>query len=144
LTWRQCANIVLVFMGLGTLIALLMPVWLAPPQFVLTPIVYLIIAMAWLPALVFCALRRPSGPRRIPVLLLVFGALISTGWCTIGASGLGLSLLVTGNVTCQRESLPQAQVRYTCVNSFIYYSDVYVLEGPDGWPIVRLVEKRSG
>jgi hypothetical protein len=126
LTWRQCANIVLVFMGLGTLIALLMPVWLAPPQFV------------------FCALRRPSGPRRIPVLLLVFGALISTGWCTIGASGLGLSLLVTGNVTCQRESLPQAQVRYTCVNSFIYYSDVYVLEWPDGWPIVRLVEKRSG
>jgi len=30
------------------------------------------------------------------------------------------------------------------VNSFIYYSDVYVLEGPAGWPIARLVEKRSG
>jgi hypothetical protein len=143
LTWRQCANIVMVFMALGIALALLRPVWLTPPQFVMTPIVYLVIAMSWLPALVFCALRRPAGPRRIPVLLATVGVIASVLWCTLGASSAGMALLITGRVDCTQEMLPQAQVRYTCANNFTYYADVYVFEGPQGSPFVRLVEMRT-
>jgi hypothetical protein len=131
-------------MGLGLALALLRPVWLAPPMIALTPIVYLVLLTTWLPALVVCAVFRPIGGRRVPILLATLGLLMTLAWSMLIGPSAGMSLLVTSRMACQRELISPGQVRYTCIASFPYYNDTYVLEGPDGSPFLRLVRARSG
>jgi hypothetical protein len=143
-TWRRCAFIVLLTMGVGTALAAWRPVWLAPPLLPYTPLVYLALLLAWLPVLIICALRRPSGKPRTLVLIVAIGLLVSLSWCALTGPRAGFSLLfgAADTVDCQEELLPEGWVRYTCTRSFFYETDTYVLEGRENCPFVRLVEFR--
>ena len=64
-------------------------------------------------------------------------------WCALSGPQTGLELLSFGDtLQCQSERLPESHVRYTCTAFFVLSYSTYILEGREGWPFVRLVERR--
>ncbi len=144
-TWKTCNKIVLLVMGAGVILATLRPVWLAPPLLQYTPLIYLSLALVWLPVLSVCAILRPIGGWRNPVKLVVLGLLVSLLWGTLSCPSLGTEMWAPLRVlNCRTEPLPGNQTRYTCTSTGVFVYTTYVFEGPNWSPFVRLVKREEG
>ena len=94
------------------------PVWLSPPLFAYTPLVYIILALAWLPLLYF-ALTHLMGRRKLLVLVLVL--LTTCGqwfcWASIAPRRQVLELFPGGAFSerrCEITSPDQGKTHYSC------------------------------
>lgn len=123
-------------MLLGTFLTVWHPIYLAPPRFERTALLYLGLWLAWIPSTL---LLRPSPTRwGRSVLGLVF---ILTACVSLAGFG---QLPIGGFFTTIDCTAPQdmggGNVRYVCVRQSIEERTIYTLEGPKGWPILRLVD----
>src|ERR1041384_7019667 len=142
-SWTQAAAISLAALVVGLLFALRHPLWIAPPYLQATLFLYAACGFVWLPLLLLCALLRPTGKRRIPVILCVTGLLAS---CLVfSLSGPPAPVGAFGSpLECHVVSHAADRVRYDCVASRRFVVDTYHFEGLAGWPIVWLVSKTTG
>ena len=139
-TWKQCNKRVVAVMLVGMGLMALWPVWLAPPLLAYTPVIYLALALAWLPTLIICALLRPTGERHGVVLLIVIGIFgLFVVLALVGPNGGVLGIMPSD---CQREVIQQGTIRYTCKQPILRAYVQYVFEGSQGSPFARLVETR--
>ena len=126
------------------ILAALRPVWFAPPLLPYTPLVYLGLALVWVPVLGGCAILRPIGGCRDPARPFILGLLVSLVWGILSGPSLGAEMLSPLRVLNRRsEPLPGNQTRYTCISTAFFASTTYILEGPEGSPFVRLVERKE-
>ena len=78
LTWDQCAIVVFLTTAVSVLLSIaLASVYLAPSNLFFTPVLRCALVFVWLPVLIICALRRPSGRIVVPILLLLVGIIAS-------------------------------------------------------------------
>lgn len=132
-------------MGAGVILATLRPVWLAPPLLQYTPLIYLSLALAWLPVLGVCAILRPIGGWRNSVKLVILGLLVCLLWGILSGPSLGAEMLSRfRDLNCRTEQLLGSQTRYTCTSTGFFAYTTYVFEGSDRLPFVRLVERKEG
>ena len=132
-------------MGAGVILATLRPVWLAPPLLQHTPLIYLSLALAWLPVLGVCAILRPIGGWRNSVKLVILGLLVCLLWGILSGPSLGAEMLSRfRDLNCRTEQLLGSQTRYTCTSTVFFAYTTYVFEGSDRSPFVRLVERKEG
>jgi hypothetical protein len=95
------------------------PIWLAPPLFVYTPVLYIVLMLAWLP-LLYLALAHLMGRKRWLVLLLM--GLIACGqwfcWASIAPRQQIAELFGDTSVFSQRQceytSAKSGETFYTC------------------------------
>jgi hypothetical protein len=135
-TWQQCGAIVVVVLGVGLILNLWRPLFLAPPYIDATWLAYALLGFAWLPVLGVCLLFKPTGRMRTPILLAVLGMLVAAvGFCV----GPALPAGFWGTpMACQVISNTPPTIRYECVVDRMFVIDKYVVEGLIGLPIVWL------
>lgn len=122
-------------MIIGAILFIWRPIYLKPPLFRLTHLIYASIAFIWLPVLVVCLRLQPTGSRLISVAIVTISAptLIC---CTIFWL---MSLLWTlGNAQdCTQETIAAGLVRYTCdVGIFSDARQDQLFEGPINSPFM--------
>ncbi len=145
--WKRSQRIVVAVMVVGAAVALIWPLWLAPPYFQYTPYVYLVLLVLWLPILFLSVLWRPSGSTFGAVLSVVFlGYLL--GFLVLALAGPGFAVLAFEPQDCQQQPSGEGQVRYICKHNSSFgvasIYDLYTLEGPQGWPLVRATSIQHG
>ena len=142
LTWQQASGIVLLTLAFGVAFNLWRPLFLAPPLLETTFLIYTACSLAWLPVLIVCLLLKPIGPGRTFILLAVIGLLVAcVGFTLQPATPIGGFL--GAPLKCQVISHTNQLVQYKCVADRLFVIDTYIFEGPEGWPIVWLVSKKS-
>ena len=110
-------------MGAGVILATLRPVWLAPPLLQHTPLIYLSLALAWLPVLGVCAILRPIGGWRNSVKLVILGLLVCLLWGILSGPSLGAEMLSRfRDLNCRTEQLLGSQTRYTCTSTVFLHT----------------------
>lgn len=120
----------------GTFLTLWHPFYLTPPRFERTPLLYLIIWLAWVP---IALLWRPAPTRwgwRIRSVVFVLTICIAlAGFGQMPVPG------VFATISCaDPQAIGGGQVRYVCTRQAIEERTIFTLEGPEGWPIARLVD----
>lgn len=102
----------------GVLLNATKPVWLSPPLFAYTPLVYIILALGWLPLLYF-ALAHLMDRRKLLVLVLVLSTACGQWfcWASIAPRRQILELFPGGAFSerrCEYVSPDQGQTHYVC------------------------------
>ena len=143
LTWNKAAIIAGVALVAGLLLVLLHPVWLAPPNFRLTPVFYGLLVIAWVPVLFVLSLFHPAGNGMVGRWMLLGGMAASVFWLVLFAPDVG-GFLFLGQTQCQSIPAPgDGVVRYLCSNDFMQGHADYLLEGPDGSPFVWVLDAQA-
>lgn len=145
LTWNKVSVITGVVLAVGLLLVMLHPIWLAPPNFHLTPVMYGLIAIAWIPVMFVLSLFKPAGRGETARWVLLGGAVISVGWLVLFAPDIG-GFLFVGQTLCREmppDDAPPGAVRYVCENDFLQGHAGYVLEGYAGSPFAWIVEAEA-
>jgi hypothetical protein len=116
LTWNQCAIIIFILMLIGVVLALTLPVWLAPPLTFYTYIIYEMIALAWIPLLMLCLLLRPIGNKAGIILVSVIGVIVAVYMIVSLAHNLTfVSNRFSGTVQdCEQEFITTQTLLYSC------------------------------
>src|SRR5579859_4961041 len=122
--WLRWIIVLLVGIA-GIVLHMLQPIWFAPPLFATTPLIYDVLAFAWLPLwLVLFVFRRSllEAVRRVKTLIaLIFVGMIFTFafLCSSLLTEIGGPLPVSGGVLsdrsrCTQQSIGDDQFHYTC------------------------------
>lgn len=142
--------LVLILLAIGgAVLALWRPLWLTPPVFYNTPLVYAVCASLWIP-LLFIVLIIPATRRQFAGLRqsMFVGVIIVAIFIALGISGIlivyGITLNLPGFWDCSRY-MSNGLVQWSCRTTLVMDSWVdYIFEGVEGQPVARLVEIRSG
>ncbi len=145
--WKPYQIVTLIVMALGGVAFIAAPLWLAPPHFQDTPIVYLALLVLWYPVLLVCAFFRPSNVTLSSLVgLLIIGYIV--GFIGLALGGPRVSVWAFEPADCQQESADNGQVRYICKHNFSFgvasTYDRYILIGPQGSPIVWISSAEHG
>ncbi len=145
LSWDRASVVILIIIAVGVGINIWHPLLLAPPYLELSPIFYQICSLVWALAMIFYLLRRPTGRRRIPVLLAIVGVLSTCVALAFSQATMPVASVPPygSPLECTTVSQTAERVRYECVANRMFMSDTYTLEGPAGWPVVWLVSTKS-
>lgn len=148
----RCRLVVLLVMLAGWAIALAggRRVWMAPPATEVTVWLYAASVWAWLPIWVVCEFRRyrsraapGAGTQRLArwalTAVVALGPLLSCLACVLFVPSEPLGI-VFATWECRPEGAREGMARYTCVYDSIEGISRYALEGPEGWPIVFVVD----
>lgn len=135
-------NLVAMLLLLGMFMLLLwQPLYLAPPHTAKTAWLYLGLLLLW--AVFLLIFGRWRGQRYTaghPIALLA-GLLLTCILCAVLRPPAPVMLLA--NFDCDpAESLPNDRVRYRCHYESLEGRSDYVLEGREGWPLLRLVHQK--
>lgn len=147
LTWTQALLVVFGAALIGAGLGWWQPIWLAPPNFHYTPLMYLVIELLWVPLLVILSRQNLAAAKHLWISCLT--VLIMLGV-------VGITLVMTGGQAfffmadtpdeaqiCRTEILADHQVRYTCQRSILFGVYQYTLEGDLGSPFAHMVEYQA-
>ena len=130
-SWKRLLPVGLIF-ALGLICFAWSPLWLTPPHFTQTTMIYVILLVVWVPFLVL--LGRHS---MYFVGLLLLGLLLNLVWMMVFSHrALTIQWLFPLTINCAEESDNSDQVRYTCIREG---SDAYTehrFTGREGLPIM--------
>lgn len=138
-TWAHALGITLVVALIGAGLGWWRPLWLAPPHLTETPILYILLGLAWIPVLIVCRLLHPVPARRYAVSLILAVLISASTGMVLITNGLQAVSDSIAPPKCNSEPLPDHQVRYTCYRSLIMGGWKYTFEGAENSPFGRLV-----
>ncbi len=146
-TWKRSSMIVLALMIVGVVAALIWPIWLALPHFQYTPYVYVGLVFLWLPTLFICVLLRPTGVTfGAVVTVLIIGYVLAV--LVLALVGPRVSVWAFEPQDCSQQTAVEGQGHFICKHNFAFgvasTYDQYTLDGPQGWPFVRLISAEHG
>jgi len=129
-------------MAAGLALNFLKPVWLTPPLG-RTLIVYLLLSVAWIPALGVMFLIWPRERRKLLVSVTALAVLVGVLGClTVIGSNVNLWLLADNMYTCEQKAIPPNMAQYTCILSIGFMTEIYTFEGQPGSPFMRLISRK--
>jgi hypothetical protein len=133
--------IVLILLVAGFALNIYAPIWFAPPYFAYTTWIYVVLFFAWVPAYLFL-IRPRQRPGRV-ALFVILGMILTSCSCMVVRPSSVFAAGVLDNIQCEQEPTDPGQVRYACTrNAFEgpQYDTTYIIQGPNGSPILFLVE----
>jgi len=149
LTWKRSIILSCLVLVASTAFGLWKPIWVAPPRFYDTMLMYLALIWMWMPVLVVCALRRPVGGWLLPLFgtigIVLVSLLISFLIFTSFIPTLRPFFVLPLDAPCSSSIVAPNWVQYTCVATGVTgefvgpaYRYTLTLEGLPNFPLVRL------
>ena len=138
LTWKGWIVVSLIAFFAAAGLGLWRPIWITPPYFRFTPILYVALVWSGVVILVVAARHRPAGKRWLPVLGIVINLILS-----LCMTGLILLIFLFGPTECNKVSTGTIFVRYRCSSQFFYRTDTLTLDGLPVFPLLILTGSSS-
>lgn len=133
--------LVLLLLVAGFILNIYAPIWLAPPNFIYTTWIYVILFFAWVPAYLF--LIRPRQRPARAALFVILGIILTSFSCMVILPNSVFTAAFLDTIQCEQQPTDPGQVRYACTRHAFegpQYDRTTIIQGPSGSPILFLME----